>query len=74
MAALAAYGTAAAADPAIRTPPPEVSPAPFNWNGPYFGVSFGLAVGQSRQTAATGDLTPSFDMTGGVFGLALGYN
>jgi outer membrane immunogenic protein len=76
LAALAAYGTAAAADPAIRTaaPPPEVSPAPFNWNGPYFGVSFGLAVGQSRQTAATGDLTPSFDMTGGVFGLALGYN
>jgi outer membrane immunogenic protein len=77
LAALAACGAAGAADLAIRTPgapPPEVSPAPYNWNGPYFGVSFGLAVGQSRQSAAFGDLTPSFDMTGGVFGFALGYN
>ena len=75
LAALAACGAAEAADGAGRTAlPPEISPAPFNWNGPYFGVSFGLAEGQSRQTAAAGDITPSFDVTGGVFGLALGYN
>jgi outer membrane immunogenic protein len=76
LAALAASGAAGAADLAIRTPgvPPEVAPAPYNWNGPFFGVSIGLAKGQSRQSAAAGDLTPSFDMTGGVFGLALGYN
>ena len=30
--------------------------------------------GASRQSAAAGDLTPTFDMPGGVFGLALGYN
>ena len=48
--------------------------APYNWTGPYFGVSVGVATGASRQSAAAGDLTPTFDMTGGVFGLALGYN
>jgi opacity protein-like surface antigen len=76
LVSLAACGGARAADLAIRTPvvPPEVAPAPYNWNGPFFGMSIGLAVGQSRHTAAAGDLTPSFDMTGGVFGLALGYN
>jgi opacity protein-like surface antigen len=54
--------------------PPEIPPAPYNWNGPFFGTSIGLSTGQSRQTAATGDITPNFDVSGGVFGLALGYN
>jgi outer membrane immunogenic protein len=54
--------------------PPEIPPAPYNWNGPFFGVSFGLTTGKSTQTSSVGDITPSFDLTGGVFGLALGYN
>jgi hypothetical protein len=33
-----------------------------------------LTTGKSTQTSAAGDITPSFDLTGGVFGLALGYN
>jgi outer membrane immunogenic protein len=76
LAALAVCGTAGAADLAgrPRVLPPEVSPAPYDWNGPFFGVSIGLDRGASRQTSLTGDLTPSFDLTGGVFGLALGYN
>jgi outer membrane immunogenic protein len=69
-------GTAEAADLAIRGSSlrPETSPAPYNWNGPFFGVSIGLTTGKSTQTSAAGDITPSFDLTGGVFGLALGYN
>jgi opacity protein-like surface antigen len=76
LAALVASGTATLAQNAMRAgaPPPEIPPAPYNWNGLYFGASIGLARGQSTQTAITGDLTPSFDLTGGVFGLALGYN
>jgi opacity protein-like surface antigen len=76
LAALAACGAAEAADLAIRTPAAQAQSAipPFDWNGPFFGMSIGLAVGQSRHSAAAGDLTPSFDMSGGVYGLALGYN
>ena len=54
--------------------PPEIPPAPYNWNGPFFGTSIGLSTGQSRHTATVGDITPNFDVNGGVFGLALGYN
>src|SRR5205807_8634355 len=75
VATLAAAGAALAVDGAVRAmPPPEVAPAPYNWNGPFFGVSVGLAVGTSQQTASTGDITPNFDLSGGVFGFALGYN
>jgi outer membrane immunogenic protein len=76
LAALAACGAAGAADLAIRTPVAPGTPAipPYDWNGPFFGMSIGLTEGQSRHAAVAGDLTPSFDMTGGVFGLALGYN
>ena len=49
-------------------------PVPYDWAGPFFGMSIGVGLGQSRHTAAAGDLTPSFDLTGGVYGLALGYN
>ncbi|HEY7247943.1 MAG TPA: outer membrane beta-barrel protein [Xanthobacteraceae bacterium] len=76
LAALLAAGTANAADGAAARarPPEEISPAPYNWNGPFFGVSIGVATGTSQQTASTGDITPSFDLSGGVFGFALGYN
>ena len=59
---------------AQRGLPEEVPHAPYNWTGPYFGASFGIATGSSKQSASTGDITPTFDMPGGVFGLALGYN
>jgi outer membrane immunogenic protein len=76
VATLAAAGAAHAVDGAARAipPPEEVSPAPYNWTGPFFGVSVGVAVGTSQQTASTGDITPNFDLSGGVFGFALGYN
>jgi opacity protein-like surface antigen len=72
LAALAACGAAGAADLPIRTPVAAV--APYDWNGPFFGMSIGLAVGQSKHVSSVGDITPSIDMSGGVFGLALGYN
>jgi outer membrane immunogenic protein len=71
---LAISGAAHAADLAIRPVAAAPAIAPYDWNGPFFGVSTGLTVGQTRHTAAAGDLTPSFDTTGGLFGLALGYN
>jgi len=76
VAALVAVGIADAAGTAARAAPlpPEIPPAPYNWNGPFFGVSFGLNTAKSTQTSSVGDITPSFDLTGGVFGLALGYN
>jgi opacity protein-like surface antigen len=74
LGALAAATAAGAVDGRAVPPPEEISPAPYNWTGPYFGVSIGLATGTSKQTSATGDITPSFDLSGGVFGFALGYN
>jgi outer membrane immunogenic protein len=68
LAALAACGAAQAADPSMR------GPAPYEWNGPFFGMSIGLGLGQSRHSAVFGDITPSFDVSGGFYGLALGYN
>src|SRR5262245_59935423 len=68
LAALAACGPAEAVDRSMR------GPVPYDWAGPFFGMSIGVGLGQSRHTAAAGDLTPSFDLTGGVYGLALGYN
>jgi len=76
LAAFLVAGSANALDGAApRAPlPEEIAPAPYNWTGPFFGVSIGVATGTSQQTASTGDITPSFDLTGGVFGFALGYN
>src|SRR6202011_1825971 len=47
VATLTAAGAAHAVDGAARAmpPPEEVSPAPYNWTGPFFGVSVGVAVG-----------------------------
>jgi outer membrane immunogenic protein len=47
---------------------------PYEWTGIFFGVSIGVGTGSSTHSASTGDLTPRFDLTGGTFGLALGYN
>jgi outer membrane immunogenic protein len=76
VATITAAGAAHAVDGTARAmpPPEEVSPAPYNWTGPFFGVSVGVATGTSQQTASTGDITPNFDLSGGVFGFALGYN
>jgi outer membrane immunogenic protein len=73
LAALTA-DAARAADLGVRGPMAAPAIAPYDWNGPFFGISTGLTVGQTRHSAAAGDLTPTFDMTGGLFGLALGYN
>jgi len=73
VAALALSQAAQAADVAVRGPA-EPYHAPYNWAGPYFGVSIGLGTGRSTQSTTFGDLTPRFDVTGGLFGLALGYN
>ncbi len=73
VAALAIAQAAQAADLALRAPA-EPAIQPYNWMGPYFGVSIGVGVGSSTQSTTLGDLTPRFDVTGGLFGLALGYN
>jgi outer membrane immunogenic protein len=75
LALLALAGAAGAADLPMRgaaTAQPAVPP--FNWNGIFFGVSVGVGTGSSTHSASFGDLTPRFDLTGGLFGLALGYN
>ncbi|HEY8442520.1 MAG TPA: outer membrane beta-barrel protein [Xanthobacteraceae bacterium] len=75
LAALAFCGAAKARDlPGRATPPEEIPPGPYDFNGMYFGVTLGVANGSSTQSASTGDLTPAFDLTGGTFGLTLGYN
>jgi outer membrane immunogenic protein len=73
-AALALSQAAAAADLALRAVPAEPVIPPYNWTGPYFGVLIGVGVGRSTQSTTLGDLTPRFDVNGGLFGLALGYN
>ena len=75
LAALAFSGAATARDLPVRTAPPEeIPPAPYDFRGMYFGFSLGLANGSSTHSAATGDLTPRIDLSGGTFGLGLGYN
>ena len=76
LAAIAGISSAQAADLPSRGPAPFGAPmeASHNWTGWYFGVLTGLNVGQSKHTASFGNLTPTFDLTGGVFGLASGYN
>ena len=54
--------------------PAVVANQSYDWTGWYGGVSIGLGFGQSKQTSSTGDLTPKFDVAGGVFGFATGYN
>jgi outer membrane immunogenic protein len=72
LAALAFSGAATA--PVRAAPPEEIPPAPYDFRGMFFGFSLGVANGSSTHSAATGDLTPRFDLSGGTFGLALGYN
>jgi len=68
LAVLAGSGAAQAVDPSMR------GPVPYDWNGPFFGMSIAVGMGESKHTASFGDLTPRFDVTGGLYGLALGYN
>jgi outer membrane immunogenic protein len=74
-AVLAMSGAASAAEfPTRAGTAAQPVPPPYNWNGVFFGASIGLGTGSSTHSAATGDLTPRFDLTGATFGLALGYN
>ncbi|MET0538383.1 MAG: outer membrane beta-barrel protein [Xanthobacteraceae bacterium] len=74
LAFLAISGAATAADLPMRGPSVGQPVPPYDWSGIFFGVSIGVGNGSSTHTAAAGDLTPRFDLTGGIFGLALGYN
>jgi outer membrane immunogenic protein len=59
----------------IAPAPVNAAPTgPYDWTGWYGGVSTGVALGRSKQSSSTGDLTPGFDVDGGVFSLATGYN
>jgi len=66
---------AAAADIPVKAPvlAPVVAP-PFSWTGFYIGVSGGGAWGRSRHTNSAGDLTPTFNVSGGIIGGTVGYN
>lgn len=57
----------------VRSPVAERTEV-FDWTGWYAGASIGLATGNSKHVSSFGDLTPSFDVNGGVFGLGTGYN
>jgi outer membrane immunogenic protein len=71
---LAADITAKAPGVGLGAPTAAISSEVYDWTGWYGGVSIGLALGRSKQTSSTGDLTPNFDVDGGVFGFATGYN
>jgi len=47
---------------------------PLSWTGFYIGVSGGGAWGRSRHTNSAGDLTPTFNVSGGIIGGTVGYN
>jgi outer membrane immunogenic protein len=74
LAVLAISGVASAADLPMRGTATGPYVPPYNWAGIFFGVSIGVGNGSSTHTASVGDLTPRFDLNGGTFGLALGYN
>jgi outer membrane immunogenic protein len=72
VALLAWSGAAAAADVAINEPipaPAPVEPAGFDWNGFYAGVHGGVGWGGGTKDA---DFLDS--VSGGLFGVQLGYN
>jgi outer membrane immunogenic protein len=66
---------AVAADIPVKAPmvAPVVAP-PYNWTGFYIGASGGGAWGRSRHSNSAGDLTPTFDISGGIVGGTVGYN
>jgi outer membrane immunogenic protein len=72
--ALAAIGSARAADLPVKAP---VTPS-FNWTSCYIGAEGGAAWGQSKHVNVAGstdtDITPTFDMRGALFGGTLGCN
>src|SRR5438105_522634 len=75
IAALLAGGIAQAADLPVKARPmaPVVAPI-FNWTGCYIGIEGGGAWGRSKHTNSAGDITPEFDLSGGLVGGTLGCN
>jgi outer membrane immunogenic protein len=76
VAAMLATSSARGADLAVRGPSPTpiaVADA-YDWTGWYGGVSVGIGFGQSKHISSGGDLTPTFDVSGGIFGFSSGYN
>lgn len=74
LAALASQA-AIAADIPVKAPMmvPVVAPA-FDWTGFYIGVAGGGVWGRSRHINSAGDITPNFNVSGGIIGGTLGYN
>jgi outer membrane immunogenic protein len=76
--ALAALtGTVSAADLPRRVEtytkaPAYVEPAAYNWTGWYVGINGGGAIGRSSYSGTPS--TGSFDVSGGLGGLTMGYN
>jgi outer membrane immunogenic protein len=69
-------GPAMAADMPLKAPPP---PPVFSWTGCYIGIEGGYGWGQSKSSylglfPVGGDLTPRFDVNGGLAGVEYGCN
>ena len=62
-------GSAFAADLVVKAPPMRHS-----WTGCYVGAAGGGVWGKSRHVSATGDITNSFDISGGIVGVEYGCN
>lgn len=61
-----ASGNASAADV-------DAAPAAYDWSGPYVGLQAGYAFGETEMYD-TGSTTGGFDLNGGLFGAAAGWN
>jgi opacity protein-like surface antigen len=66
-----AVHTNAAAPQLFKAP---VAASPTGWSGFYVGVEGGGDWGRSRHINNTNDITPNFDVNGGVLGGTIGYN
>jgi outer membrane immunogenic protein len=67
---------ARAADISAATPvykAPNVPPA-FSWAGFYLGIQGGGILGRSKQSSSIGDITDTFDLSGGSIGAEYGTN
>src|SRR5882724_5944582 len=77
LAAVGAAGPAAAADMAVKAPPPAPLPVIYNWSGFYIGANGGW--GQSHNcwdfVTVAGAIIPNgcSDQSGGVIGGQIGY-
>jgi opacity protein-like surface antigen len=69
-----AFGPASAHPNAAAAAAYKIGAAQHDWNGFHVGVEVGEAWGRSKHIANSNDITPEFDVTGGLLGATIGYD